>query len=385
MKKLSIIIIAITFFCTNHSMNKYFSLSKNCLALGIKYASSKEKLIPLLQKAINKETKEPTGIPEEIYNLTREHFAWKLIKNFNLEQSKLNVLQMQSELGDTDITQKAQKLYEKSFTEKCESLNDTQRNQWDDEATHEVISLLIQMLESTTNLEGLGEGSSLIKLTDGNREELKNLVKSMYDAEGCGICGKEGAEVCWYSPKSRCAHKLCYDLIEPAVKNAYQRIDEYCGNTRDYRKQNDLHTKLMGRIQTFECLELSLLDYLKKHGEEKLKKAFDYHISYIIEDDKLASEIKRLEKLLKELRDIAYNSCLKFIHTYCEEIDKQYLEGMLRQELYDAFVHGNHATNDKQTLQKTCDDLAQKIVDAHRQREKLETGFLLEDKKDEEN
>lgn len=39
-------------------------------------------------------------------------------------------------------------------------------------------------------------------------------VSNIYALEGCGICEKDGAEVFWFSPHSRCAHAKCIKMIE---------------------------------------------------------------------------------------------------------------------------------------------------------------------------
>ncbi len=56
------------------------------------------------------------------------------------------------------------------------------------------------------------------------KAEIKELISAIYQVEGCGICGKPGGEIFWFSPTSRGAHTVCYEKIRPAEENLRNKI-----------------------------------------------------------------------------------------------------------------------------------------------------------------
>jgi len=121
----------------------------------------------------------------------------------------------------------------------------------------------------------------VIPVTDETREPLREFVHSIYHAEGCGICGKEGAEVFWFNPHSRCAHRECYDFLSPALEGAYAVLDEVFGD--DNSRKNDAHHKLVrlvlsqiGQQTILECANKSGIDYLKKLFNQNTRQAIDH-------------------------------------------------------------------------------------------------------------
>jgi len=56
------------------------------------------------------------------------------------------------------------------------------------------------------------------KLSQGERKAVSDGIMNMYNAEGCGICKKPGADVFFFTTHSRCAHKKCYDKIATALQ-----------------------------------------------------------------------------------------------------------------------------------------------------------------------
>ena len=118
---------------------------------------------------------------------------------------------------------------------------------------------------------------ALINVTDDNREALVNFVKSTYDSEGCGICKQSGAEIFWFSPHSRCAHKACFELIKTAEGNLCADIDTIFKSEKDHSDQNFAHCAAIEAVEEAinKSGESSIKTYFEKHGEANLKKLFD--------------------------------------------------------------------------------------------------------------
>jgi hypothetical protein len=92
-----------------------------------------------------------------------------------------------------------------------------------------------------------------------------------YEAEGCGICEKFGAEVFWPSSRSHYAHADCYREIRKIEADLVAKIDELFANSID---------KIQAHICATEAVRkalngFSLQAYLNKYGAKKLKLTFD--------------------------------------------------------------------------------------------------------------
>lgn len=97
--------------------------------------------------------------------------------------------------------------------------------------------------------EYMNLNAAVVPVTEGNREALHSFVLNMYQSEGCGVCEKEGAEVFWFSPYSRCAHAKCFKQIEAAESTLYQTIDSLFKNEKHYGEQNSAHIKAIKAVR----------------------------------------------------------------------------------------------------------------------------------------
>lgn len=61
-------------------------------------------------------------------------------------------------------------------------------------------------------------------MDDSNKNILQNHVRNVYYGEGCGICEREGADVFWFNPKSRRAHKACFELVKELEDDVCEQI-----------------------------------------------------------------------------------------------------------------------------------------------------------------
>jgi len=111
----------------------------------------------------------------------------------------------------------------------------------------------------------------VVRVTDQNKKELKAMVRGMYEAEGCGVCEKPGAEVFWFSPVSRCAHSVCYGTIKNIEAYLITRINTIFEGTG---ARNMAHVRAIGAVRK-ELGGVSIKTFLETNGAEKLKSIFD--------------------------------------------------------------------------------------------------------------
>ena len=117
----------------------------------------------------------------------------------------------------------------------------------------------------------------IIKVTDDNRQQLIKMAMSVYESEGCGICKKPGADVFWFNPHSRCAHKVCFDLIKNAEKDLYTNLSFFFKEKDDHGKGNMAHVAAVEGVEKEIRKEgiATIKEYIDKHGETRLKALFD--------------------------------------------------------------------------------------------------------------
>ncbi len=115
----------------------------------------------------------------------------------------------------------------------------------------------------------LSEG--VVKVTNENRDSLVAAIRGMFEAEGCGICEKSGAEVFWRSSVSRCAHSVCYGTIKNIEANLVAKINTIFEDNDD---RNMAHVRAVRAVRK-ELGGVSIKTYLETNGAEKLKSIFD--------------------------------------------------------------------------------------------------------------
>jgi hypothetical protein len=108
---------------------------------------------------------------------------------------------------------------------------------------------------------------------EASRSAARAAIRSMYDAEGCGVCEKPGAEVFWFSPFSRGAHASCVKLINGSERELVQRLEWAFYKPNDHLGFNTAHVLAVGAVRK-ETGSDSLLSFLEKHGSQALKKLF---------------------------------------------------------------------------------------------------------------
>ncbi len=116
----------------------------------------------------------------------------------------------------------------------------------------------------------------VIPVTENNKADLMNMVKGLYEAEGCGICKKPGADGFWFSPYSRCAHTVCFNLVKKAEHDLEELIIKMFAGDDNWDK-NCAHIAAIKAVEKAmqEVGVLSIKDYLEKYGEEKLTHLFN--------------------------------------------------------------------------------------------------------------
>jgi hypothetical protein len=137
--------------------------------------------------------------------------------------------------------------------------------------------LLSYAVSAMENQESKPSSMKLIKITENNKNGLVEMMMGMYNQEGCGICRQPGAEVFWFSPYSRCAHKNCFDLVANAEKDLMSHIQKNVKKKDGYGEQNNAHIKAVAAVQQKikQEGESSIKGYLEKYGETSLKTIFD--------------------------------------------------------------------------------------------------------------
>ncbi|MCB1111712.1 MAG: hypothetical protein KDK72_03520 [Chlamydiia bacterium] len=56
-----------------------------------------------------------------------------------------------------------------------------------------------------------------------NRDSESSVNSQKRITENCGVCGKPGVEVYWYSSMSRGAHTVCYGKIEEIQRDLIKK------------------------------------------------------------------------------------------------------------------------------------------------------------------
>ncbi len=113
-----------------------------------------------------------------------------------------------------------------------------------------------------------------MKIPEHESEALSSGMPGLYNYAGCGICEKNGAQVYWFSPFSRCAHAKCVKMIEPAETLLSQTINRLFKESETYEIQNEAHYRAIEAIKA-HCGSDSLMEYLEKNGLAALTHLFD--------------------------------------------------------------------------------------------------------------
>lgn len=120
-------------------------------------------------------------------------------------------------------------------------------------------------MSSSSNLS-----MAVVRVTDQNRDELMEMVRGMA-AERCGVCEKPGVEVFWFSPVSRCAHSVCYGIINKIEADLITKINTIF---KDHGDRNMAHVRAIRAVRK-ELGGASIKTFLETNGAEKLKYIFD--------------------------------------------------------------------------------------------------------------
>jgi len=111
----------------------------------------------------------------------------------------------------------------------------------------------------------------LVKVTDQNRDALRDMISRMYAAEGCGVCEKPGADFFWFNPVSRCAHSVCFEEIKAIEADLIATIDSVFQEKRD---RNMAHIAAISAVRK-QLGGVSIKTFLDTNGAAKLKSIFD--------------------------------------------------------------------------------------------------------------
>lgn len=104
-----------------------------------------------------------------------------------------------------------------------------------------------------------------------------SLIENQYNQEGCGICGKEGGDIFWFSPKSRTAHSACSNLLKNIEEDTSKKMNKMFDQYESIERRGLYHTShkyLAGEVQE-QCGNFTILEYFNEHGEDKVKSLFD--------------------------------------------------------------------------------------------------------------
>jgi len=110
----------------------------------------------------------------------------------------------------------------------------------------------------------------LVKVTDQNRDALRDMISRIYEAEGCGVCEKSGADVFWFNPVSRCAHSVCFEEIKAIEADLIATIDSVFQKS----DRNMAHVAAIRAVRK-ELGGVSIKTFLDTNGAAKLKSIFD--------------------------------------------------------------------------------------------------------------
>ena len=110
----------------------------------------------------------------------------------------------------------------------------------------------------------------VVKVTDQNRDALRDMISRIYEAEGCGVCEKSGADVFWFNPVSRCAHSVCFEEIKAIEADLIATIDSVFQKS----DRNMAHVAAIRAVRK-ELGGVSIKTFLDTNGAAKLKSIFD--------------------------------------------------------------------------------------------------------------
>src|SRR3990167_124559 len=106
-------------------------------------------------------------------------------------------------------------------------------------------------------------------------ETIMEFVHNIYVVEGCGICKKRGADVFWWSPYSRCAHRDCFRMLEGLGRSFYAAADRKFGR-RNYQGQNLAHIEVAREIERhISDRAESIKEFIGKYGIEEIEKIYE--------------------------------------------------------------------------------------------------------------
>jgi hypothetical protein len=250
--------------------NQFFSLEDKALQVVLELSQHNalsQGLIAQLREARSVPL-ERLAFPTPLMDVIRHNLVWTLIREFGLEQQKIEVLTCeQMQCMPSDVLLKLQQDYRVAYQKKYESCPEDVMESLSEKAKLEALDILESMFKSKLMSSG---GMSLFRVDDGNKEALCSRVRSMYDSEGCGICECAGADVFWFNHKSRCAHGACFELIKDLECDIWAEIEKAFGDNGD---RNFAHVEVARAVRN--ACGCTLLEYRKKNGAEALKHLFD--------------------------------------------------------------------------------------------------------------
>lgn len=131
--------------------------------------------------------------------------------------------------------------------------------------------------------ESLGKYDNLLAWVEDDLVSLRNVfthitsavIQSFAETDRCGICGKTGAEVPFFTSKSSCAHKACFETLKPAMA----LYDDAFGSNRRYSntEQNRLMKSIVDKIEDVRVKKGKHANLLKwaEDDMDSLHKDFD--------------------------------------------------------------------------------------------------------------
>ena len=213
----------------------------------------------------------------DIYALVSENIAWKTIKHFNLEDDKITLTQAK-EYADANrgVVSLLEKNYTAAFKQKLDNISSEEFEIITLSAVKEAASVLFVAFNGIQSVSLLGNIApiAVVKLAQDNKDAAMAAVRNMYDAEGCGICRKTGADVFWFTPYSRGAHNACYALIKEIESDIDVLITNKFKDESDFGKLHGAHVAVVAAVQ-HACGNNSLKEFLINNGTDALKSLFN--------------------------------------------------------------------------------------------------------------
>jgi hypothetical protein len=224
--------------------------------------------IKLLEQA--KESMDYSLLPTSFIRVIEQNVVWTLVRKFGLEQKKVNLNTcMQMPDFDKTLLEKMTSDYQAEFKSKFENIPDAELCALRKNAISTAIDSLIAFSKTQKVSTDM---CSVFEVTDENKKALIDLTRAMYEAEGCGICGKSGGSIWWTSPQGRCVHQACYTFISNAEDALYEFMESAADH--DNGTINFAHADVVKAVQK-ACGRLTILEYAKQNGLGALKKLFD--------------------------------------------------------------------------------------------------------------